>query len=110
MFVNNKTYKENTPIKVKGEDSVVISMRIYTNQLDSLAKDVAYLEYRYTLKGNDYRVGFDIISHNLNNVISDRNNLEFVWESKLRMKEKETFSIIVDTYIKYMVEILLKDT
>ena len=105
VFVNNKTYKENTPIKVKGEDSVVISMRIYTNQLDSLAKDVAYLEYRYTLKGNDYRVGFDIISHNLNNVISDRNTLEFVWESKLRMKEKDGSVENKSTSVYY----LLKD-
>lgn len=105
IFVNNKAYKENTPIKVSGEDSVVISMRIYTNQLDSLAKDVAYLEYRYTLKGNDYRVGFDIISHNLNNVISDRNNLEFVWESKLRMKEKDGSVENKSTSVYY----LLKD-
>lgn len=105
VFVNNKTYKENTSIKVKGEDSVVISMRIYTNQLDSLAKDVAYLEYRYTLKGNDYRVGFDIISHNLNNVISDKSNLEFVWESKLRMKEKDGSVENKSTSVYY----LLKD-
>ena len=105
VFVNDKTYKENTPIKVKGEDSVVISMRIYTNQLDSLAKDVAYLEYRYTLKGNDYRVGFDIISHNLNNVISDKSNLEFVWESKLRMKEKDGSVENKSTSVYY----LLKD-
>ena len=105
VFVNNKTYKENTPIKVKGEDSVVISMRIYTNQLDSLAKDVAYLEYRYTIKGNDYRVGFDIISHNLNNVISDKSNLEFVWESKLRMKEKDGSVENKSTSVYY----LLKD-
>lgn len=105
IFVNNKTYKENTPIKVSGEESVVISMRIYTNQLDSLAKDVAYLEYRYTLKGNDYRVGFDIISHNLNNVISDRNTLEFVWESKLRMKEKDGSVENKSTSVYY----LLKD-
>ncbi|MEE1021263.1 MAG: membrane protein insertase YidC, partial [Bacteroidales bacterium] len=89
IFVNNKTYKENTPIKVSGEDSVVISMRIYTNQIDSVAKDVSYLEYRYTIKGNDYRVGFDVVSHNLNNVITDKSNLEFVWDSKLRMKEKD---------------------
>lgn len=105
IFVNNKTYKENTPIKVKGEDSVVISMRIYANQLDSLAKDVAYLEYRYTLKGNDYRVGFDIISHNLNNVIKDDSNLEFVWESKLRMKEKDGSVENKSTSVYY----LLKD-
>lgn len=89
VFVNNKAYTNDAPIKVSGQDSVVVSMRIYTNQIDSVAKDVSYLEYRYTIKGNDYRVGFDLVSHNLNNVITDKSNLEFVWESKLRMKEKD---------------------
>ena len=89
VFVNNKAYTNDAPIKVSGQDSVVVSMRIYTNQIDSIAKDVSYLEYRYTIKGNDYRVGFDVVSHNLNNVITDKSNLEFVWDSKLRMKEKD---------------------
>ena len=89
IFVNNKAYTNDAPIKVSGQDSVVVSMRIYTNQIDSVAKDVSYLEYRYTIKGNDYRVGFDVVSHNLNNVITDKSNLEFVWDSKLRMKEKD---------------------
>ena len=57
VFVNNKAYTNDAPIKVSGQDSVVVSMRIYTNQIDSVAKDVSYLEYRYTIKGNDYRVG-----------------------------------------------------
>ncbi len=105
IFVNNKAYKENTPIKIKGEDSLVIGMRIYANQIDSLVKDVSYLEYRYTLKGNDYRVGFDIIAHNLNNIITDRNNLEFVWNSKLRMKEKDGSVENKSTSVYY----LLKD-
>ncbi|MEE1251693.1 MAG: membrane protein insertase YidC [Bacteroidales bacterium] len=89
VFVNNKAYTNDAPIKVSGQDSVVVSMRIYTNQIDSIAKDVSYLEYRYTIKGNDYRVGFDVVSHNLNNIITDKSNLEFVWDSKLRMKEKD---------------------
>lgn len=105
VFVNNKTYKENTPIKVSGQDSVVVSMRIYTNQIDSVAKDVSYLEYRYTIKGNDYRVGFDVVSHNLNNVITDKSNLEFVWDSKLRMKEKDGSVENKSTSVYY----LLKD-
>lgn len=105
IFVNNKAYKENTPIKIKGEDFLVIGMRIYANQIDSLVKDVSYLEYRYTLKGNDYRVGFDIIAHNLNNIITDRNNLEFVWNSKLRMKEKDGSVENKSTSVYY----LLKD-
>ncbi|MBR5254818.1 MAG: membrane protein insertase YidC [Bacteroidales bacterium] len=89
IFVNNKAYTNDAPIKVKGEDTLVVGMRVYTNQIDSTTKDVSYLEYRYTIRGNDYRVGFDIVAHNLNNIITDRNNLEFVWNSKLRMKEKD---------------------
>lgn len=89
LLVNNQIYDKSTPIKVNTNDSVVVSMRIYANQLDSVSKDASFLEYRYTIKGNDYRVGFDIISHNLNEVINDDSNLEFVWESKLRMKEKD---------------------
>lgn len=105
VFVNNKAYTNDAPIKVSGQDSVVVSMRIYTNQIDSVAKDVSYLEYRYTLKGNDYRVGFDIITHNLNNIVADKSNLEFVWESKLRMKEKDGSVENKSTSVYY----LLKD-
>lgn len=105
IFVNNKAYTSNQPIKVSGEDSVVVGMRIYTNQLDSVVKDVSYLEYRYTLKGNDYRIGFDIVTHNLNNIISDRNALEFVWDTKLRIKEKDGSVENKSTSIYY----LLKD-
>ena len=105
VFVNNKAYTNDAPIKVSGQDSVVVSMRIYTNQIDSVAKDVSYLEYRYTIKGNDYRVGFDVVSHNLNNVITDKSNLEFVWESKLRMKEKDGSVENKSTSVYY----LLKD-
>ena len=89
LLVNNQIYDKNTPIKVNTNDSVVVSMRIYANKLDSVSKDASFLEYRYTIKGNDYRVGFDIITHNLNEIITDESNLEFVWESKLRMKEKD---------------------
>lgn len=105
VFVNNKAYTNDAPIKVSGQDSVVVSMRIYTNQIDSVAKDVSYLEYRYTIKGNDYRVGFDVVSHNLNNVITDKSNLEFVWDSKLRMKEKDGSVENKSTSVYY----LLKD-
>ena len=105
VFVNNKAYTNDAPIKVSGQDSVVVSMRIYTNQIDSVAKDVSYLEYRYTIKGNDYRVGFDVVSHNLNNIITDKSNLEFVWDSKLRMKEKDGSVENKSTSVYY----LLKD-
>ena len=104
VFVNDKPYKSNQKLKVGGKDSLVVSMRLYTNQ-DTTSKDRGCLEYRYTIRGNDYRVEFEIVFNNLNNVITDRNTLEFVWDSKLRMKEKDRSVEVKNSSIYY----LLKD-
>lgn len=88
VFVNDKPYTEGEKISVKGNDSLVVSMRLYANA-DTLTRNRGCLEYRYTLRGNDYRIGYSIITHNLEKVITDRNTLEFVWDSKLRLKEKD---------------------
>lgn len=88
VFVNDKPYTEGEKLSVKGNDSLVVSMRLYANA-DTLTRNRGCLEYRYTLRGNDYRIGYSIITHNLEKVITDRNTLEFVWDSKLRLKEKD---------------------
>ena len=88
IFVNDKPLAEEKNIKVSSGDSVVVSMRLYANP-DSTTKDRSYLEYRYTVRDNDYRIGFAIITSNLNKTITDGNALEFVWNAKLRMKEKD---------------------
>lgn len=88
IFVNDKPYTEGEKLSVKGNDSLVVSMRLYANA-DTLTRNRGCLEYRYTLRGNDYRIGYSIITHNLEKVITDRNTLEFVWDSKLRLKEKD---------------------
>lgn len=104
VFVNDKPYSEDKTLSVKGNDSLVVSMRLYTNA-DTLNKDRGYLEYRYTLRGNDYRIGFSIVTNNLNKVVADKGMLEFVWNSKLRMKEKDKSVEVKNSSIYY----LLKD-
>ena len=104
IFVNDKPYTGSKPLSVKGNDSLVVSMRLFTNQ-DSLNKDRGYLEYRYVVRGNDYRVGFSVITNNLGKVIADRGVLEFVWDSKLKMKEKDRSVEAKNSSIYY----LLKD-
>lgn len=104
IFVNDKPYTDAKPLSVKGDDSLVVSMRLFTN-VDSLNKDRGYLEYRYVVRGNDYRIGFSIITNNLNKVIADRGVLEFVWDSKLKMKEKDRSVEAKNSSIYY----LLKD-
>lgn len=88
IFIDNKACTGKEKLHVKGKDSLVVSMRLYANS-DTLTKNRGYLEYRYTLRGNDYRIGYSIITHNLDKVITDKNTLEFVWNSKLSLKEKD---------------------
>lgn len=88
IFVNDKPYTGGKKLSVKGKDSLVVSMRLYADA-DTLTRNRGYLEYRYTLRGDDYRIGYSIITNNLEKVITDRNTLEFVWNSKLRLKEKD---------------------
>lgn len=88
VFVNDKPYRGGEKLSVKGKDSLVVSMRLYADA-DTLTRNRGYLEYRYTLRGDDYRIGYSIITNNLEKVITDRTTLEFVWNSKLRLKEKD---------------------
>ncbi len=101
VFVNNAPLDKQTKFSVKGEDSLIVSMRLYANG-DTLSKESGYIEYRYTLRGNDYRVGFDIIASNLNKVITDNNTLEFVWDADLRLKEKDRSVEVKNSSIYYL--------
>lgn len=103
IFVNDKPLAGEKNIKVGAGDSVVVSMRLYANP-DSTTKDRSYLEYRYTVRDNDYRIGFAIITSNLNKTITDGNALEFVWNARLRMKEKDRLVENKNTSIYYLLQ------
>lgn len=96
-FVNGKLYKQDTPIKVSGKDSIVVSMRLFPNRPDSLSltddfyyqNTKSYIEFRYILRGNDYRLGYNIVVNNMQDYVSDDSQIEMNWESSLRLKEKD---------------------
>ncbi|MDR1561977.1 MAG: membrane protein insertase YidC [Dysgonamonadaceae bacterium] len=49
----------------------------------------SYLDFEYTLSGDDYMVGFNIIPHNLNHVVSSSAGMiDIRWEQKIRQQEK----------------------
>ena len=110
VFVNGKPYTENTPIKVSGKDSVVVSMRLYTDNVDTTAVSLEnvekntdkYIEYRYTLRGGDYRIGYTIAFNNMGNVLKDESSIEMQWDSQLRLKEKDKKIELQNSSIYYM--------
>ncbi|MBO6117118.1 MAG: membrane protein insertase YidC [Bacteroidales bacterium] len=96
-FVNGKMYNGTDKLKVSGKDSLIVSMRLYPNKPDSInlseedfyRASKTYIEYRYILRGDDYRLGYNIVLNNMQDVISDDSQIEMNWSSDLRLKEKD---------------------
>lgn len=87
------------PIKVSGKDSIVL---IFRASLDS--NNSSYLDFRYIIRGDDYRVGYDIVLYNINDKISDLSFLEFEWKSELLKQEKDKSVEVKNSSIYYMFE------
>ncbi|MDR0789681.1 MAG: membrane protein insertase YidC [Bacteroidales bacterium] len=109
VFVNNKLYNDDKPIKVSGNDSVVVSMRLYKNSEtkyetmeDYYQNATQYIEYKYTLRGDDYRLGFNIITNQMGDVLTDANSIEFEWKSDLNVKERDRDIEIKASSIYYL--------
>jgi YidC/Oxa1 family membrane protein insertase len=72
-------YFEPTLTKV-GADQV-LSMKLKSGANE-------YLEYKYSLKPNDYMVGFDVRSQGLNKVLNTSKPIDLVWDMKTYRNEK----------------------
>lgn len=96
-FVNGKRCEGNETIKVSGKDSVILSMRLYPNKPDSInisesdyfKGSKSYIEYKYIMRGNDYRLGYRIVVNNMQEAINDDSQIEMNWISDLKLKEKD---------------------
>ena len=69
---------------VEGDDSLVISMRAEVE--DSVNN--GYLEFLYTIHGNNYEVGFDINFVGLGKVIRNTPYMDFQWQNRMLRQEK----------------------
>ncbi|MDD2488745.1 MAG: membrane protein insertase YidC [Bacteroidales bacterium] len=97
--INNKPITKS--ISLNPQDSVVLVFRAKVS--DSL--NSGYLEFRYIIRGNDYRVGYNVVFNNLKGIVSDQSSIEMVWNSDLRVQEKDASVEVKNSSIYY----LLKD-
>ncbi len=75
-------------IKVSGEQEVRFALRLYAS-MDTILLKNQYIEYLFTLKGNNYMLGFDVDFHNLDKTIdAARGYVDFEWSADLRKQEK----------------------
>ena len=86
-FVDGREYN-GRKIEVNGEDSVVISMRLFPDASSGFGAH-QYIEYEYILHGDRYMFDFNIHFKNMETLIDTRNSfIDFNWAVNLRNQEK----------------------
>jgi len=89
-------------IKVSGKDSVQFAMRIYPGNADT-ATAKSYIEYVYTLKGDDYLVGYKVNFVGMKGYIAQNTrDMSLIWNTTLLQQEKSLKTEQTQSTIHYM--------
>ena len=102
-FVNGQPYLGGDLQTVEG-DSIVFALRLYVDDSNGQRNAEKYLEYVYTLRDDNYMLGFDLRTVGLNDVIaSNINQLTLDWKVDILKHEKDVDRFINTTvYYKPM--------
>ena len=86
--LNFQAYQlESENIKVSGSDSVEISMRLYPD--DVTEENQSYIEFLYTVRGNDYLTALAVHFVNMEKYINaTQTQMELTWQEQLIQQEK----------------------
>ncbi|MBE0662032.1 MAG: membrane protein insertase YidC [Bacteroidales bacterium] len=77
-------------ISVTGDNEIQFGMRAYAGNDTTQSASESFIEFKYTLKGNDYMTGLNLNFVGMNNIIDDNTNfLELEWKNQLQRQEKD---------------------
>lgn len=81
---NDLNFTPSAPsLTVSGQDSSSLTMHLAYGANQSI-------DYIYTLKGDGYKVGYNLVLNNMNGVVSAKNNqVTLDWEASLRKQERD---------------------
>ncbi|MEI6696002.1 MAG: membrane protein insertase YidC [Bacteroidota bacterium] len=91
----------NNHLTVSGNDSLKLHMRLFAG--DSATNTSKYIEFVYTLYGNNYMMGFKLNTVGMQDIIaSNANFIDLNWNAELRSQEKshKNEHIITSVYYK----------
>ncbi|MBM3404627.1 MAG: membrane protein insertase YidC [Bacteroidetes bacterium] len=86
-FWPDQRFRDKDSIFISGNDSVSFAMRVYPGA-DTLGEQNSYLEFKYTLRGNDYMTGYTVSFIGLGQAVDPGNFIVLDWKNKLSRKEK----------------------
>ncbi len=95
---NNRTFNTQDlffePTLTKNGENSILSMKLKVS-------DAKFLEYRYEIKPNDYRVNFTIKTQGLDDVISSSTPINLIWNLKTFRNEKSMRTESMYSHIYY---------
>jgi YidC/Oxa1 family membrane protein insertase len=101
MFVPVKP-AGNDSIRVSGKDSVQFALRVYPGKVDT-AFSKSYIEYVYTLKGNNYMIGYKVNFVGMKGYIAQNTrDMSLLWSTTLLQQEKSLKTEQTQSTIHYM--------
>lgn len=81
--------KQSNSVKVSGNDSVSFAMRLYANISDSTLQSGNYIEYLYTVKGDNYLIDFKVNFVKMDGIIaSNTKDINIDWMARILRQEK----------------------
>jgi len=81
--------KNKTAFTVAGKDSLKFAMRLYADAADTALNPSKYIEFVYTLKGDQYMLGFHLNFSGMTEVFDPGTKfLVLNWEDNLKRQEK----------------------
>jgi YidC/Oxa1 family membrane protein insertase len=89
-------------IRVSGKDSVQFALRVYPGKVET-ANSKSYIEYIYTLKGNNYMVGYKVNFVGMRGYIAQNTrDMSLLWGTTLLEQEKSLKTEQSQSSIFYM--------
>lgn len=89
-------------VSIAGKDSLQFAMRIYPGS-DSTGAGSKYIEYVYTLKKNDYMIGYQVRLVGLGNTIArNTRDIAIAWSTDMLRQEKSFKTELSQATIYYM--------
>lgn len=85
----NQEFSADREMMVSGSDSLLFAMRLYTDNPDGTPDKNRYIEYLYTVYGDDYMIGYKLNLVGMDKVIDHGSGfIDLNWEAEMRRQEK----------------------
>ena len=88
-------------IKISKNDSVVLPFRVYPSISATEKDSTAYLEFVYTIHGNDYRTNLHVNFVNTGKYITQNSQVDLLWNIQLKQQEKNRKSEMLATNVYF---------